>query len=617
LDNNCDGVIDEGAKNPENGLYDTVQHCGQCDNNCTFLSFPNAVAICDTTLAVPNCAMGCDAGFHDVNNNPGDGCECVFQSSVDYPDTQGLDNNCDGIDGEITNGIFVAKNGDDTNGGTIDAPLRTIQAAIDKAAGAGLRDVYVATGVYVDPINLAAGISVYGGYRGDFHERNALLYETVIFGEDNDSGLLGTVNGIDIVGATLTTLDGFSIFGANTNLESASSYAIYLSGCDDSVEITNNVIIGGNGGDGVRGSNGTEGGDGADGANGANATDVGEDPCTGINAGGSPGSTTCGGQSVNGGGGGNATCPDYDESGTSSPKVGPTYDQSFNSGENGEAGAGPGPGDGGSAGYDALLWSGESGCGICRTPKPSEGALFLKGSGSHGSNGLDGASGTSGIGCAGAGSVNSGLWFNIAGSGGQTGSAGSGGGGGGAGGGVETWGCSQWDNSDFGAGGGGGGSGACQGSGAGGGSSGGGSFGIFVLFTAQPTNMPVLYGNHVQVGLGGIGGDGGTGGTGGTGGHGANGGAPGDETANAWCAELGGNGGDGGNGGHGGGGGGGCGGPSYGVYVFGQGALDVLGYKSTNTFSLSGSGGNGGEGGASLGNSGLSGDNGVLSAANF
>ena len=615
LDNNCDGFIDEGFKDAVTGKYDKVDACGQCGNNCTFLSFDHGEAICDASLPVPACAMECKGGWSDVNGNPADGCECVFVSAVDLPDAAGADANCDGVDGEKQNAIFVAKNGADPNPGTPALPKQTIQAAIDAAKAKGLRDVYVATGVYAGSIELTAGVSVYGGYRSDFLQRETLLYETVIFGDPATAALPGAVNAFGLDGPASATLDGFTIFGANAKKDGASSYAIYLSDCGDALVVSSNIVVAGRGGNGVRGTDGDDGDDGVDGKVGANAKDVGKTPCSGKNPGGGGGSKTCGGLDVSGGAGGAGTCPDYDESGTQ-PKSSP-YPQSFNGGELGSDGKGTGAGKGGKAGYDALFWSKESGCGICRTPKADDSSLFWPGPGELGTAGANGKSGDGGAGCNGAGVVSAGLWVPSAGGSGAIGKPGGGGGGGGAGGGVENWDCSAVGNSDFGGGGGGGGSGACEGFGAGGGTGGGGSFGVFLVWGGAPASVPVLYGNHIETGDGGIGGDGGSGGTGGVGGEGKPGGQPGDETPDAWCADQGGTGGRGGDGGHGGGGGGGCGGPSFGVFAWGQGGADLTGIKSSNTFNLGGSAGEGGKGGKSLGKAGKDGASGQSGPASF
>lgn len=62
-------------------------------------------------------------------------------------------------------GLFVdGTNGIDTNAGTKDAPLKTIQAAVMKAASAPQRRVYVCAGTYPEAVTLTSAVSLYGGW---------------------------------------------------------------------------------------------------------------------------------------------------------------------------------------------------------------------------------------------------------------------------------------------------------------------------------------------------------------------------------------------------------------------------------------------------------------------
>ncbi len=592
LDNNCDGEIDEDFVNVS-GKYYTISHCGQCNNNCSFLAYPNATSICDAGPATPACAMECLGGFYDVNANTADGCECEFASATDVPD--GLDQNCDGVDGEVDNAIFVAKNGDDGNPGTIEAPMLTIGGAIDAAVLGGVRDVYVATGVYSESILLQAGVGVYGGFSSDFLQRNTILYETVIIGEDFTAILPAAVTALNLSGPTGTTVfQGFSVFGADANGGGGSSYTIYVRDCDDTLRIENNHLIAGDGKKGAHGGGGTEGADAQDGLGGVNAYVYDDDVCTVgfLMDGGAGGASSCGRA---GGDGGDSWCPDGDDD--------------PDPGEAGVAGSGAGAGAGGAAGWDGRF---SSSCGLCNVPtqsNPMEGA--------DGAGGADGTSGAMGAACTEtSGDVIAGLWTPVDGQTGGSGLHGGGGGGGGAGGGADS--LLSSCNDQIGGTGGGGGGGGCLGTGGSGGTGGGGSFGLFLVFTAPPsplTDLPQITGNLVEGGDGGGGGDGGAGGTGGVGGSGGVGGA--DGTGGAWCAAGAGTGGDGGNGGHGGGGGGGCGGVSYCIYASGYGGADLSVYKGGANVFVNGIGGDGGQGGPSLGNGGGDGGDGVATDTNF
>lgn len=592
LDDDCNGVVDDGFQ--EEGRYFTDANCGQCGNSCLFLTYANATGYCDVSLVVPQCAMECTDTYFDVNNNPADGCECHYTSGSDLPG--GGDENCDGVDGEVQNALFVAKNGSDSNSGSIYEPMLTIQAAINRANTTGPKSVYVATGVYTQSLLLAGSVSIYGGYSSDFLQRDPVLYETVIMGEAFSAQKPGAVNALDITGAVgATVVDGFTVYGKNNNAIGGSSYAVYIRNGTNTLDIRHNHIIGGAGGPGPAGTKGTDGTSGAAGGAGLTAYAKSGSTCTGSsvqNAGGAGAAKSCGSTNVGGGSGGSNYCPDY---GVAPP-----------TGATGVDGLGGAPGDGGSAGYDAIFYYS---CGTCSVPSTSQPMH-----GGAGVNGGDGAKGSAGTACSGnAGSVAAGLWTPSVGGNGAAGTHGSGGGGGGAGGGAEV-------DSDLscavqiGGSGGGGGSGACGGTGGNGGGSGGGSFGVFLVWTGTAATVPSMANNLIEGGAGGTGGAGGPAGTGGAGGAGGNGGL--GEAGDAWCALGGGAGGKGGNGGHGGGGGGGCGGVSYSIYASGQGTVSLISIKSNNSLVI-GTGGAGGAGGPSMGNAGQAGGNFTAVTSNF
>ncbi len=102
----------------------------------------------------------------------GDGCngEVVGDSgSVDPPDPEGLDTNCDGADGIVGHDVYVSADvGADTNPGTPSAPLRTIAAGLTLAATTG-GSVLVLHGTYPGTTFANAGVwAVYGGYPSGF-----------------------------------------------------------------------------------------------------------------------------------------------------------------------------------------------------------------------------------------------------------------------------------------------------------------------------------------------------------------------------------------------------------------------------------------------------------------
>ncbi len=96
----------------------------------------------------------------DCDGTVDEDCPCLDE---DVPDPAFDDADCDGFDGDPDSAIFVATSGDDQKPGTRDAPMRTLQAAIDAASAAG-KDVYVSAGTYAGSIQLADGVSIFGGY---------------------------------------------------------------------------------------------------------------------------------------------------------------------------------------------------------------------------------------------------------------------------------------------------------------------------------------------------------------------------------------------------------------------------------------------------------------------
>ncbi|MEZ4265503.1 MAG: MopE-related protein [Myxococcota bacterium] len=671
LDNNCNGSIDEPFKDAS-GKYAVLAHCGACGVSCLGIALPHADPVCNTAPAVPLCTFQCQPGWFDINGIQNDGCECKPVAGPDLAG-DGVDSDCDGIDGTKTLGIFVAKNGNDAASGAFGQPVLTITKALSLAVSPTKRDIYVATGVYSENVLLKAGIGIFGGYSGDFTLHDPIVFETAILGQTPTTQRPGAVNaiGIGAAGQAASGIDGFTIFGPNlANTPAANSYAVYMLNAGPMVSITHNRIFGGAGGNGGGGAPGVSGFPGVNGTAGVAAYDVGTKDgagnrtcsnTTNPKAGGAGGARTCADNTVlSGGNGGQARCPDHGGTPAAATK--------------GSAGLGASPGTGGVSGWSSGFFTNSiqdpNRCSICYNP-PSSNPL-APGAGAPGAAGVSGAAG---VGCSGAsGSVVGGHWISAPGTAGAIGTHGSGGGGGGAAGGTDVdgincpdahncctshsgGGCTNstiqacvcagdsyccnvaWDNTcvtrvaafgcstcvntnlgghDIGGSGGGGGSGGCKGTAGAGGASGGGSFGIFVAYDSAPSAIPTLTGNSLQAGNGGSGGAGGLGGSGGAAGTGALGGTSGEANQLTWCARGGGVGGPGGGGGHGGGGGGGCGGASYGIFRWpATGGASSAIWKTANSFLAGGAGGQAGPGGASLGFTGSAGAAGSQANTNF
>jgi hypothetical protein len=149
--------------------------------------------------------------------------------------------------------------GSDLNVGTRAAPMRRIQNAIDQAgARRNGADVYVAGGIYTGSLSLANGVSVYGGFNGGTWLRDVAANLTTINGGPT---------AVTADGASSLTIDGFTIRAQNGASSGQSSVGVALAKAVG-INLTNNIIITGNGSagrtftDSPAGTNGANGGSG-------------------------------------------------------------------------------------------------------------------------------------------------------------------------------------------------------------------------------------------------------------------------------------------------------------------------------------------------------------------
>lgn len=461
---------------------------------------------------------------------------------------------------EPDSAIFVdGAGGNDSNGGTMNSPLRSFDAAV-AAANAGSRDIYLKnwSGRYEasgEQTSLRGGVSVYGGYGEEWFrdstDKTPLAVgpgglvvpvnseKTTVSGLSIEAaGGEGSVLGLALVGdgdseKTAVVADLDVVTGNSTGSNSDRNLAMGIADLD--IVIVERVVLRpGFAGDGAHGDAGE-------------AATVSGNPGGNAN-GGSPGSGAGGSPSVvrggSGGQPGNALASKGGSGtagggGSAAPGVG------GDPGENGGVGQGGPGGDGGVGGE-----GGQSTTDDLVSLLPPDGA--------------DGGSGGTG----------------------------SGGGGGGGGGGLV--------GLTGGAGGGGGGGGQ-GGDGGGSGSGGGESVGLIV----DNVDSLTIIDSDIAGGRGGAGGDGGIGGDatfGGPGGFGSEG-ACSFLGCGAGQAGDGGRGGGGGAGGRGGWGGAGSGGFSIGVWAINSSVTVTGGHIA------GGRGGNGGSGGWP-GNSGAAGTDG-------
>jgi hypothetical protein len=548
---------------PDIDLMNDPEHCGTCETECGVDPLrpeweSNAVWACNEG----HCKVsGCNAGFVNLNGLDSDGCEyeCTYLGADDLPDADMIDRNCDGIDGDAANSVFVdVENGDDEDNilGDMRHPFKTINAAINFSFGKPNKPpVLVSKGQYQEQIVMRDGVSIYGAYdAANNWSRDLARNRTSIVWAGQEPLAVRAVIAENITSQTV--IQGFNIRAQGSVQQSGSSYGIFVFQVNSGLVIEHNEIQSGNGMDGKNGLAGKHGFNGETGGVGSASFEYNKCSVCICNIQawstmrpGTGGASPCG---ATGGTGG----------------IGGKRKEAGFAGEQGKVNGGAG-GIGGCAQESASCKNGRSG--------------------SPGSDGVNGSNGGGGLAV---GALNpNGLWVPGSGANGDDGQDGKGGGGGGGGGGDTD----DWCRSAGGAGGGGGG-GGCAGTGGEGGTGGGGSFGIFVT-----DGKPIIRNNVIMAGYGGNGGQGGLGGEGGNGGNGGLGGTQTEQDPETLGA--GGNGGKGGKGGNGGAGGGGAGGASFAIYILGASSDPICTDNELNP----GGGGLGGQGGAGAANKGQDG----------
>lgn len=89
---------------------------------------------------------------------------CTPSDDPDAPDDAFEDSNCDGIDGDVTRGVFVDPQGLDGGDGSFEAPVASLGKGIELAL-AQEKDVYLCAATYEENVVVeGAGVRIYGGY---------------------------------------------------------------------------------------------------------------------------------------------------------------------------------------------------------------------------------------------------------------------------------------------------------------------------------------------------------------------------------------------------------------------------------------------------------------------
>jgi hypothetical protein len=220
-DRDGDAVGDNGdnCPNSANAAQDDLDQDGlgdDCDGDRDGDAIANINDNCPDTLASESFASAFASQTDDDDDDYGAPCDCNDNAAdqnptqSDEPDDDTIDANCDGIDGEIENAVFVASDGSEGNSGlTTEAPLADLATAIERA-GENDADVYLAQGSYtLDTTSLPDGVSLIGGYASDFTSRNAVTgaanTEIVLQSVDDDG--VGILMENLLAPLSLTTLD--------------------------------------------------------------------------------------------------------------------------------------------------------------------------------------------------------------------------------------------------------------------------------------------------------------------------------------------------------------------------------------------------------------------------
>jgi hypothetical protein len=475
----------------------------------------------------------------------------------DVPDRHMLDDNCDGIDGDEEDALFVdgtlGQDGDNCGFGR-NQPCKTLGHAILRALAGNRHQILIATGEYAESLVLGpehSGLGFYGGYDSEWQRAPQVENPVRIVGHRNErvgnmfvtlyvaaTDLDETVRVKDIRLANLTLIGPHADRQYEGKRRSGRSSQVVFLRRTDNVRFEDVVIRGGNGADGVAGRDGLSGSDVARNAYyKVNPTDVPWDGSMMTARDGMSGFDSDDERPRYNAAGGDNECPGR----SPSPKGGKGGDTAQRGHYAGQKG------------FDAEFKFVEDNFtyGLAGRGGEPDRSGFAGNPGAPGKIGRGGEARSATPSLPTVGLFDGDHWIAMAGYDGGFGQNGGGGGGGGAGGGSDD------GYNDAGAGGGGGGSGGCGGDGGQGGAGGGASFGL-VLW-----NSNVVFEGACEI----IRGNGGTGGDGGAGGEGQKGNKGGAGGARHGDAGAGGDGGRGGNGGQGGGGAGGNGGMSAGMVL--------------------------------------------------
>lgn len=184
----------------------------------------------------------------------------TYPGAEDQPDDSFVDTNCDGVDGDKENAVWVSVDeGDDGDEGTFSEPVKTLAKAIELAAVLedDERAVYVVTGTYDEDIVLSDDVNLYGGFsllEDDERTRDLTTNRATLNGKDGDQTVsVEFHDGAVLLEYTLlledtsSLVDGFEIIGdaAGINVIALNSTATFTNNdlYDDEPTVPRSITI--------------------------------------------------------------------------------------------------------------------------------------------------------------------------------------------------------------------------------------------------------------------------------------------------------------------------------------------------------------------------------------
>ncbi len=186
----------------------------------------------------------------DDASTASDGPACT-PTGVDAPDDMFQDVNCDGIDGDASDAVFVDPiNGDDANDGSQAQPkahLLGSGGAFKKALAAGKHHIFVSTGTLSESATVVVpdGISVWGGYdAAQGWTRSDAIAHPVVQVADPVGVRFETT-------ATPMTWDRVNVQAADATAAGASSYGMFMVSTTNDLVVSSSTVTAGNGAPGT------------------------------------------------------------------------------------------------------------------------------------------------------------------------------------------------------------------------------------------------------------------------------------------------------------------------------------------------------------------------------